>query len=530
MGLLSKLFGRKNDDGQAALARAIDRAREASSGAFEGDASLAKLDACFPDAANYEARLEVLNKLYELDRLDWADGFAKKLAHDPKCPQAITKGILKHFVAARRIAEIEAPLAAFVKARPTETELAVAIGARLIAAKRHEDCLDAIRPALAHNPDSMKLYAIAGECHAREKRWEDALNHLRTACEMYEQAFRRHQIPPDNLHGEQLEYSRLYAMLQEAARRHLGEEGMAAAFEGIHMAPSSFGLEREAEQLAATRVEYRPKHLAILPLGDIERLAAEAGARKEGEAEMRSLLALKALRERRFDAAMDLFRESLELDLDNFGAYFGWAACNTLANAETLPADDGRPDDATCERLCSVWNAMAPNERRVLRAALAPVAARLSLLAEAGARIAVHPLDVRLKDIFPAPVELRFENDGRPPQAIPAFAAKLEGHVRIDDFLAVTPQQFSAARVVGYLLADALREKDKAEYARAERLVAAAKSLVPAEQARTLGNVDELLAAACEAAALADLFGDAAQNDFAANLEKAGAIAFVRGK
>jgi len=530
MGLLSKLFGKK-DTAQGEAARIADRVREASASAFGGEVSLAKIDACLPDAGNYDAKLEALNKLYELDRLDWADAFAKRLVADPKCPQAIAKGILKHFVSTKRIAEIEEPLRAFAKARPTETEMAVAIGVRLAATKRWADCLDAIGPALAHNPDSMRLYAIAGECHAREKRWEDAVNHLRTACEMYEQAFRRHQITADNLHAEQLEYSRVYAMLEDAARRHYGEEGAQAAFEGIHMAPSSFGLEKEAEQLAAMRVEYRPKHLHLLPLDELGRIAEEAGATKDREWEMRSLLALKALRERRFDDAMELFRDSLELDLDNFAAYYGWAACNTLAAVDQIPASAGDAiHDASAERLCTVWNAMTPNERAVLKAALAPVAARVPLLLESGARIAVHPLDVRLRDVFPAPVELRFENDGRSPQAIPAFAARLEGHVRIDEFLATTPQQFAAARVVGYLLADAIREKDKAALAQAEKLVAAARSRVPAEQSRTLGNVDEFLAATCEAMALAAAFGDAAQSDFADNLKAVGTFAFAAGK
>ena len=75
-----------------------------------------------------------------------------------------------------------------------------------------------------------------------------------------------------------------------------------------------------------------------------------------------------------------------------------------------------------------------------------------------------------------------------------------------------------------------MREKDKAALAQAEKLVAAARSRVPAEQSRTLGNVDEFLAAACEAMALAAVFGDAAQSDFADNLKAVGAFAFVAGK
>ncbi len=512
MGLLSRLFGKSDSAAGGDKARLIDRVRETTAGEFAGDESLTQLFSCFETPDDYDLKLEALNKLYELERVPWADAFATRLAADRNCPPVIVKGIVKHFLAENRLDEVADGARRFLSKHPSEGDLVVAVAKWFAGRKDWRTCLEIVQPALAHDPDAMRLYALAGECHAREKRWEDAANHLRPACEMFEQAFRRHQIPADSLHSEQLEFSRLYSLLEDAARRCHGEEGVAAAFENIHMTPSGFGLQKEAEHLATTRVEYKPRRTSIAPLEELSSLAEEVGRTREQEAEMRYLLGSRELRQQRYDEAMRHFREALELDIENFGAYFGWAACNTLTTIDPLPNSDDQdstvapPTTMAYEKIVTVWDSMTLHEKRLVKAATKPVERWLQTLADAGAKLRVHPLDMRLRDIFPVPVELRFEDDGRPPQALPAFAAKREAHIRIDEFLTVTPQQFTTARLVGYLLADAWRDAEKRKISEAERVLGSLAKKLPAERMRTLASVDDLLADMVEAVALDEIF------------------------
>ncbi len=511
MSLLSKLFGRSKSSDGGDRARALDRVREATGVSFGGADSLAVLAECLVPADDYDLKLEAVNKLYDMDRVDWADAFAVSLVEDRSCPPAVTKGILKHFLAGNRIDEVADPARRFLVTHPSETEMAIAAARCFASRKDWSACLEIVQPALSHDPDAMRLYALAGECHAREKRWEDAVNHLRPACEMFEQAFRLHQIPPDSLHVEQLEFSRLYSLLEDAARRHHGDEGMSAAFENIHMTPSGFGLQKEAEHLAATRVEYKPPRTTISAIEELTRLAEQAGQSPDRVAEMRYLLGARDLRQQRYDDAMKNFREALELDLENFGAYFGWAACNTLTTGDPLPQSDGDstvapPTTLAYEKIVKVWDAMTLHEKRLIKAAFKPVERWLQTMADAGSKLTVHPLDVRLRDIFPVPVEIRYEDEGQSPQSVSSFAAKRDAHIRIDEFLAVTPQQFVSARLVGYLLADAWRDSEKRKISEAERVLGHLTRKLPPEQMRALTSIDELLANMVEALALDDLF------------------------
>src|SRR5690606_36642051 len=95
-------------------------------------------------------------------------------------------------------------------------------------------------------------------------------------------------------------------------------------------------------------------------------------------------------------------------------------------------------------------------ERKIVLAACAPIAAHLRAMAEQNARVTIHPLDVRLRDLYPQRTEMRFDSEGKSPQAAAAFASKFKAHIRLDEFLHVRPEHFTFARMLGYLLSDTL--------------------------------------------------------------------------
>ncbi len=532
MGLLSKLFGKKEKT-DSAREGILAKVKETTAKPMNCEGCYVRLEECFPDANDFDLKLDVVNMLYEMDRDDWAETLALKISHDEQCPLNILVGFVKHFNAANETQKVVEPTARYINERPSDTDMAIKLGRYLLGQKEYERCLDDLERAFESSPESIALYGIFGEAFLRLKQWEDAVNHLRTACELYEEAFRLHQIAPDDLHNEQLEYSRLYAMLEDAAIHHYGPEGKDEAFENIEMEPSGFGLEKEAEHLAVSRVEYKPRRLSIAPLDELEAQSKELVGDEFLLAESKFLLGSKALRENNISAAMQAFRAALELDIESYGAYFGWAACNILERFEPLPDESAvipwsEEETAQLAKVCPMWEALTRSEQRAVRGAFEPVRGFLPRLVEAGAKNCVHPLDVRLTDLYPERVEIRFEPDGRPPQALPAFAAKLSTHTRVDEFLKVSAQQFTFARQVGYLVHDTVEALDAEKFKQLQQLVRDVRAKLPAVQTHHLANASELMAAACESAALLGIFGDEAKSEFAEHWENHGVFAFVR--
>lgn len=528
MGLLARLFGGKPKEDPARRA-VLDRVRTlAQSRAFSGGDDLTALRECFPDPADFDLKLDAVNNLFELDRTEWAAALALEIAHDEKCPLTMLKGLVRHFVEAGHVERVLEPLEWLVDERPSETEMALELGRHLLRAGEHARCLEDLAPAMNSATESRHLFALAGECHLRLKQWEDAVIHLRTACELYERAFRLHQVLPDDMTNEQFEYTRLYGMLEDAAREHLGPEKMAEAFETITMEPSSFGLMKEAEQLAATRIEYKPASTALLSVGD---LAAQCRA-MDGDAEKEPLCkyyeGMRALREQQYVDAMARFREAVELDLEAFGAYFGWAACENLQRGEPLPEVAALPpaEMEALEKVVPDWHAMTAAERRIALAALGPIAGFLPAMAKEGATMTVHPLDVRLRDLYADRVEMRFGAEDRGPQAQSAFAAKKRAHVRLDEFLHVRPEHFTFARMAGYLVADVVEARGGKTAQSARETMGRAKGALMSG-ARVTGSIEEFFATGVELLACVRLFGEAAHSEYAEAFEKAGMFRFL---
>jgi tetratricopeptide (TPR) repeat protein len=532
MGLLSKLFGKKPDPAAARREEVLAAVRDATEAPMHCENCLKRVLNCFNETDEQDLRLDAINLLFELDRNDYAEAMAAGLAGDPQCHEAILKGLLRHFAHSGQAGRVLEPLRGHLRKHPSDTDLAVA-GARWLAReKRWAEAREFAAGPLAVSPESMHLYGIVGEAALREGDKEEALIHLRPACELYERAFRTGNIGPDEINEEQLEFSRLFSLLEDTAREVLGEK-WEEAFENVTMQPSSFGIAREAERLAVERKEYRPHCLSLMCVDEMQE---EAGADLDEELDAtprrQFLLGGKALREGATDEAIRHYREELEYDMDAYGAYLGWAAADKLSRLEPLPEQPSIDDWAEAQlaafsAIVRDQDAMTARESNVAMAALAPFRGWLPLLAEAECSLHVHPLDVRLGDLYPERVETRFENDGRPPQAMGVFATKKRGHARIDEFLAVTPEQFPFARLVGYMLLDAFAEKATALHERLKACHAKAKGRVPSHSATSITSLDDFAAAVAETHVLLGLFGDRAKGEFAQLFEDCGALALM---
>ena len=526
MGLFSRLFGGKSKE-EEEREKLLEQVKELTAGQYEGEASLKALDGALPDASDMDLKLEVINMLFELERDDWAEGVAKTTVHDSGCPLPMLKGLLRHYLNCGRLEEVIGPVKRLLEERPSEREIAIALGRFRLGRQEYEAAIKEMADPLKAAPDSMFLFAILGECHFRLEDHESAVTHLRASCELYEQAFRRGEILAEEVQAEQLEFSRLYGMLEDAARHHLGAEHVAEAFDTIHMEPSGFGIQKEAERLAADRKDYKPISLELLNQERLEEESKKAEVELDSAAITRMLVGEKALRELDFTNAMRLFRESLELDGRCFGSYFGWAASEMIQRIPDYPdALPPEPEEAlwkTWEPLCPDVAAMTALERRILRAAIEPVANFHQQMIHQGAKALVHHLDVRLSDIYPKPVEARFEFDGTNPKAVGAFATKLQSHTRLDEFLAVQPEHFRFARQFGYLIADALTPR---EHKKAEELMAKARQRTVPGQGQRIANFDEFVATTYEAFTLTRLFGEVEENEYIKVWRDAGAFEF----
>lgn len=496
MGLLDKLFGKKKDDGgRAAL---LDAVRSATAQPMKCGGCLSRLMEALPPDAGAEAKLDAINALFEMDRNDWAEALAVHLAHESDCPLGILKGLARHFIETGQSDRVLDPVARLLRERPSETELAVLHGRSLLRAKEDERILVDLRPPFDNAPDSRHLYGILGQAAWRLGRGRDALTFVRTACELYEQAFRLRQVLPDDMNTEQLDYAYLHGLVGEIARDQLGPTGEQEVYESLTLDPSSFGMVHEAEELAASRIDYKPPRLE---LESIEELDARIAALGDGLGEdaLASLLrGERAFREGDLEEALARFRETLELDLECYAAYYGWAACDALLRREPQePPKWSAP--AELDRVLPDHAKMTAHERVVVARAAERLGSAIPRMATAGTEVRVHPLDVRLKDLYPERTEMRFDLAGRSPQAVALFAPKKRAHVRLDAFLLAQPGSFPLARALGYALADAILEEKGPDAEEARRIATGVKAKIPQGTLSAGWGADEMIADAFEA-------------------------------
>lgn len=523
MGLLDKVFGKRKTPDEVRREELLDALKAATGTPPSCSGCLARARNCLGPGDSPDLRMEAVNALFEWDRAPYAEALALDLLDDPTVPGGIAKGILKHFLREGRADEVQEQLAGFVRRFPEETELAeVAVDA---AARRGDEdlVLELCATGTRSNNEARRLYAAAGQVHARRGEWEDALAQLRPACELFERAFRGGQVGPDEINGAQLEYQHAYNLLERAAREQLGD-AWSSAFEDIVMDPSSFGVAREAEKLAAERPDYRP---AYVELPSQDRLLDEAeGLGDDPETLPRRALleGMAALRDAQSSKAIEHFRAELELDLDAFGAYWGWAAADRMDRQPPWqpPGWEAWPTDQR-DALAAVfpdWPAMTGREKDLAAASAAPVRHLLGELAAAGAGLRIHPLDVRLADIYPERVELRFEGDASRPQSLGRFGTGKQAHVRLDVFLTPGSEAFGAARELGFLLAEVCgsRLQARAEKAQAQLLDA---------RGRPPRSWRAVVADTLEARAIEMLFGEDAASEKRDLLVAAGAWTMI---
>jgi hypothetical protein len=83
-------------------------------------------------------------------------------------------------------------------------------------------------------------------------------------------------------------------------------------------------------------------------------------------------------------------------------------------------------------------------------------------LVEASAKVYLHPLDVRLRDVYADVQELSFEPQHRNHAVADAFTTKSKTHLRIDAFLLITQKRAPLAYHLGQLSWNVLTPEDRA--------------------------------------------------------------------
>jgi hypothetical protein len=183
-------------------------------------------------------------------------------------------------------------------------------------------------------------------------------------------------------------------------------------------------------------------------------------------------LAIAELRRgKKLDTARKLFEEACERDREHFGAQLGLGAVlsseqhgwrRLVRDLAPLPAPHG------IERLVPDWPALEENERKVVALSVAPLAREARLLAEAGQRVLILPVDVRVTDI-PELAHLADERvahgDRRSYAAIGGIASMSSGVAcaKIESLLDITQSGWTFAHEFAHLAERMLPEDRQAE-------------------------------------------------------------------
>lgn len=467
MGFFSSLFGQnKTNKDKTERNQIVASIMAQTAGEFSGKQQISPLLATLGSTGNYGLKVEVLNNLYDAGRSDWADALLLEISNDPALPPALLKAfVIDVFLAEGRLDEFIEPARKVLADFPSETDLALALGKLELKNEHYQEAVDLLTTPLESSPDSRHLFALLGEAYERLGKDEEALIHVRASLELYEEAFKLQTIISDELQAEEFEYGRLYRMLEDIALRHLGPEKKSTAFETLRYNPEEIGLRKEADRIAQMRVEFKPRRMAISNLADLERLESEPGSNLGGESEAAFLLGSRELRLRNFSNAIEFFRKALQLDMDAHGSFYGWAACGEL---ERVPAVEEQhvaglaKNNEQLAALFSNWKEFSNSEQRLAQLCTAPVATLLPRLGESGSSISVHPLDVRLRDLYPEPKELNFEPTMKSPATADAFSTSTQANLRIDAFLLINQKRVPLAYHLGHLVWNVLNDAEKA--------------------------------------------------------------------
>lgn len=465
MGFFSSLFGQsKTGASKAQRTQVVASIMAKTNTYYTSEEQLAPLLQEL-GAGNYGLKVDVLNRLYEEERTLWADALLKKIAEDPAVPNALLKAfVVDVFLAENRLHEFLEPARKVLKEFPSETDLALALGKLELKDKHYQEAVDLMTVPLECSPDSRHLFGLLGEAYNALGKDEEALIHVRASLELYEEAFKIQSIVTDELQAEEFEYTRLYHLLEDIAQRHLGGEKKAKAFESLRYSPEEIGLRKEADRIALMRVEFKPKRLTISDLDELEKLQSQLSDNRESESEAAFLRGSKDLRLRKFPEAIVHFRKALELDMEAHGSYYGWSACGELERVpqvEVAHVANLKGEEHVFASLYSNWTQFSPEEKRLAILSVGPIINLAPQFKQNGSTVSVHPLDVRLKDLYPEPKELNFEPTLKTVAAADAFSDATKANLRIDAFLQVSQKRAPLAYHLGQLAWNVLSSEQR---------------------------------------------------------------------
>ncbi len=184
-------------------------------------------------------------------------------------------------------------------------------------------------------------------------------------------------------------------------------------------------------------------HLELKTVQEYEQLGKELLAKDPKSAAGMCQLGIAALRSGDDRRAVELFEAARDADPSHFGALLGSGAARQIDQQSLYRAAQLLPEAVSWPGLVEVipaWPALTNQERRVVSASVKPLKWFLPRLAEAGARMHILPLDVRVVDLpeFASFQEERLENDHRSLAAIGGVAHHGVACARIESLLDVS--------------------------------------------------------------------------------------------
>lgn len=466
MGLFSSLFGSKKKSSAGPTFNKAQLLNIAQNPISKDEDAEQILD-LVGRVKNFNNKVEAFNILVEEGRKEWAEAYARVLAGLEDTPPMILKALtVQHFLEENKVEEYFEPARIALDEFPSETDLAIAIGRIHCERGDYETALKDLKDPLESAPDSRHLFALVGEVYRGMEKHEEAMIHLRTSLELYCEAFKLQTIITNELQEEEFEFTRIYGLLDEEAIALCGKDEKQKAFETLTVTPEEIGVRREGDRMALMRVEYKPRMLELQSIEDIAKREEELNPEKS---EKHLLKGTIALRQGEYQKAIDAFRRALELDLENHGAYFGWASAGELQRSSKVD-EASRPDlsdeeTAALEKIFEDWSALSDKEKKHAALCASPIKNLLNQMAGDGAKVYIHPIDVRLKDVFPEPKEMAFEKVIKNPAAADGFTTEKESHLRLDVFLGHDRKRIALAYHLGLLAYKALSDQKKVESA-----------------------------------------------------------------
>lgn len=466
MGLFSSIFGKsKASQSEASRTVVLDQVLSATKSQYTGEEDLKKVLELLGTEKNYRLKVDAFNRLVDEGRSEWAEALATAFAKQDDFPVSILRAIaVQYYLEEDCIEKFLEPSRRVLKEFPSETDLACAVGRAQMKLGNYKQGVSDLRSSLESAPESQHIFGIIGELMAEDGNDEDAIVHLRTALEIYQEAFKLQSIVTDELQEEEFEFTRLYGLLEEVARRHYGDGDMQQAFETITITAEDIGVRREGDRLAGMRVEFKPRRMEISSVSELEELQKNLGNDLGGEPEAAFLLGSMELRQRDFDASTKWFRKALQLDIESHGAYYGWAASGELQRVPDLDLSKvpAISNESALQEIVKCWDVLLESERSLLKIAFKPVEKFLDRLLEKGTELHILPLDVRLRDVFDSPQSLRFDRTSKNPPTADAYSKEFAAYLRIDAFMLVTPKRAPLGYQIGHLVWDVLNEEERA--------------------------------------------------------------------